>query len=166
MKKLSQVFFLAILLPSLCYGAGPAPHSIDKSQSGVVDLSPGLRKLLSQEMQQIQTGMSNILPLYVAGKWAEIGVIASKIEASYVLKQNLSDKQKHELHTTLPDAFIKLDQHFHYLSGMLAHAAKMEKAELVGFYFSKMSETCVSCHTQYASHRFPALAPKSQVHGH
>jgi len=49
----------------------------------------------------------------------------------------------HEIHSILPGAFIELDQQIHYLSGMLGHAAEMEKAELVGFYFSKMSEICV-----------------------
>jgi len=166
MKKLSQFFFLAIVIPSLCHGEGDERHSIDKSHSGIVDLSSELRKLFSQEMQQLQKGMTEILPLYVSGRWAEIGVIASKMEGSYVLKQSLSEEQMHELHSILPSAFIELDQQFHYLSGMLGHAAEMEKAELVGFYFSKMSEICVSCHTQYATQRFPALAPKTQAHGH
>lgn len=166
MKKLSQLLFLAILIPSLCHGEEHEHHSIDKSHSGIVDLSPDLRNLLSQEMLQLQKGMIEILPLYVSGRWAEIVSIASKMEVSYVLNQSLSEEQKHELHSKLPNAFIELDQQFHYLSGMLEHAAKMEKAELVGFYFSKMSEICVSCHTQYATHRFPALAPKTQAHGH
>jgi hypothetical protein len=117
-------------------------------------------------MRQLQKGMTEILPLYVSGRWAEIVPIASKMEGSYVLKQNLSEEQMHELHSKLPSGFIELDQQFHYLSGMLEHAAKMEKAELVGFYFSKMSEICVSCHTQYATHRFPALATGTKVHGH
>ncbi len=166
MKKLSQLFFLAILIPFLGHGEEDEHHPIDKSHSGIVDLSPDLRDLLSQEMRELQKGMTEILPLYVSGRWAEIGSIASKMEGSYVLKQSLSEEQKHELHSKLPSAFIELDQRFHYLSGMLEHVAKMEKAELVGFYFSKMNEICVSCHTQYATHRFPALAPKPQAHGH
>ena len=166
MKKLSQLFFLAILIPALCYGEDHEFNAIDKNYSGIVDLSPGLRKLLSQEMRQLQIGMMEILPLYVSGRWAEIRSIAGKMEGNYILKQSLSEEQMHELHTKLPDAFIELDQQFHYLSGMLEHAAKMEKVELVGFYYSKMGEVCVSCHTQYATHRFPALAPKTHVHGH
>jgi hypothetical protein len=166
MKKLSQLLLLAILIPCLSHGEGRERHSIDKSHSGIVDLSPELRELLSQEMRQLQNGMTEILPLYVSGKWAEIAPIASKMEASYILKQSLSEQQMHELHSRLPAAFIELDQQFHYLSGMLEHAATMEKAELVGFYFSKMSENCVNCHTQYATHRFPELAPKPRVHEH
>jgi len=166
MTKLSQLTFLALLIPSICHGEANEHHTTDKSHSGIVDLSPGLRSLLSQEMLQLQQGMTEILPLYVAGSWAEIASIADKMEASYVMKQRLSAEQRHELHTKLPGAFIELDQQFHYLSGMLAHAAKMEKSELVGFYFSKMTETCLSCHSQYATHRFPALAPAAQSHQH
>ena len=68
----------------------------------------------------------------------------------YKGRKTLTEQQKKELHSTLSDSFIKLDQQFHYLSGMLNHAAKKEKSELVGFYFSKMTETCVSCRTQHA----------------
>ena len=164
MKNLSQLFFLALLIPSLCHGQGHERHSVDNSHAGIADLSPQLRNLFSQEMRELQKGMTEILPLYVSGGWAEIAVIAGKMEDSYVLKQNLSTEQMDELHAKLPGAFIELDQQFHYLAGMLEHAAEMEKVELVGFYFSRMSEACVSCHIQYATQRFPALAPKPQAH--
>ena len=166
MARFSQFILLAMLIPSLCHGEANERLSIDKSHAGIAGLSPGLRNLLSQEMLQLQKGMTEILPLYVAGRWAEIAVIASKIEGSYVVKQQLTEAQKHELHTRLPGGFIALDQEFHYLSGMLEHAANMKKPELVGFYYAKMSETCVSCHTRYATHRFPALAPVPQSHEH
>ncbi len=156
---------MALLIPSLCNGEGHGHHSIDKSHSDIADLSSGLRSLLTKEMLQLQKGMTEIFPLYISGRWDEIVPIANKMEGSYVLKQNLSEEQVHELHTKLPGGFIRLDQKFHYLSGMLGHAAKMKKPELIGFYFSKMSEACVSCHTQYATHRFPALSPK-KVHVH
>lgn len=166
MRKYFQIILLTLFIPSLC-GAEDKEHlSVDGNNSGIVNLSPGLRNLLSQEMRQLQNGMTEIHPLYISGKWAEIIPIANKMKDSYVLKQNLSKEQMHELHVKLSSEFLELDQHFHYLSGMLAHAAKMEKTELVGFYFSKMSETCVNCHAKFASHRFPSLAPKFQVHGH
>lgn len=166
MTKSIQLIFLAMLIPSLCHAETDEHRSIDTSHPGKIDLSPGLQELFSQEMNQLQKGMTEILPLYVAGRWAELAPIASKMENSYVLKQNLSEAQRHELHMKLPSEFIALDQQFHYLSGMLAHAAKMEKAELVGFYYSKMTETCVNCHTRYATHRFPALAPETRSHNH
>ena len=166
MKILAQLFLFAVIIPSVCNGEEHKRHAFGNSDSGITDLSPELRNLLSQEMRYLQKGMTEILPLYISGRWAEIAPIASKIENSYVLKQSLSEEQIHELHSKLPGGFIELDQKFHYLSGMLEHAAKIEKPELVGFYFSKMSDTCVSCHTSYATHRFPQLAPKIKAHAH
>jgi len=134
--------------------------------SPIESLSPELRALLSKEMVAIQQGMMAIIPAYVSGNWNKIEQIAERIKNSYILKQSLTDHQLHELHNSLPEGFIKQDQHFHYLSGMLEHAASNKKAELVGFYFSKMSESCLSCHSQYATHRFPALAPSSKAAEH
>jgi len=82
------------------------------------------------------------------------------------LKQNLTENQIKELHTVLPHGFIERDQRFHYLAGMLEHAAKSEKSELINFYFSEMNESCVSCHTAFATHRFPTLLPKDKKEEH
>jgi len=166
MNKLSRLLLLTVFIPFLSHGEGFTHDVAESNHSGIVDLSPELRDLLSREMRQLQKGMTEILPLYVSGEWAEIVPIASKMKNSYVLKQSLSDEQMHELHTKLPGGFIQLDKQFHYLSGMLEHAAETGKPELIGFYFSKMSEACVSCHTQYATHRFPALAPATKGHEH
>jgi len=117
-------------------------------------------------MLAFQNGMMSITPAYAAGNWSEIESIAHKMKNSYILKQQLSDEQVRALHTSLSESFIKQDQQFHYFAGMLEHAAKNKKTELVGFYFSKLSESCVSCHTQHATHKFPAFASKQKVHKH
>ena len=166
MKYFYQIVFLAMLIPSLCNAEGKEHQPADSNLSGIVNLSPKLRNLLSREMLQLQTGVIEIYPMYISGNWAGIIPIATKMENSYVLKQNLTKEQVHELHSKLSNEFIELDQEFHYLSGMLAHAAKMQKPELVGFYFAKMNETCLSCHTKFATHKFPALAPTTQVQDH
>lgn len=166
MKNLFKLSLLTLLMPALCFGQGHEGHSVDETDTGIADLSPDLRKLFAEEMRQLQTGMTQILPLYVSGGWAEIALIAGQMEDSYVLKQNLSAEQMDELHAKLPGEFIKLDQQFHYLAGMLEHAAKMEKSELVGFYFSEMSDACFNCHTQFARQRFPSLSPESRAHRH
>jgi len=166
MSKLPPLWVFLVFIPLLSHGGEYAHRAAGNNHSGIVDLSPELRDLLSREMRQLQKGMTEILPLYVSGEWAEIVPVASKMKNSYVLKQSLSDEQMHELHTKLPGGFIQLDKQFHYLSGMLEHAAETGKPELIGFYFSKMTEACVSCHTQYATHRFPALSPGTKGHEH
>ncbi|NOZ54678.1 MAG: hypothetical protein GXP08_16340 [Gammaproteobacteria bacterium] len=166
MKQIISIIFIAMLLPSLSYAEDQANHKIKEPVSGIKSLSPKLRGLLAKEMQALQNGMQSIIPAYVSGNWNEIAQIADKMQGSYILKQSLSDDQKKELHTSLSSSFLKLDQQFHYLSGMLKHVAKNKKTELIGFYFSKLSETCVSCHTQFATHRFPALEPKEPMTEH
>lgn len=162
-KQIISIFFIAILVPSFSYAEGNLNHKAKEAISGVESLSPKLGALLTQEMQSLQNGMQFIIPAYVSGNWSEIEQIADKMENSYILKQSLTDVQKKELHTSLSASFLKLDQQFHYLAGMLRHAAKNKKSELVGFYFSKLSETCFSCHVQYATHRFPALGVEKQI---
>ncbi len=142
-----------------------SPETVENA-SGIESLSTELRELLTKEMVALQDGMMSVIPAYVAGNWSEIESIAHKMKNSYILKQKLTDEQIKELHTSLPESFIKLDQQFHYLAGMLNHAAKNKKAELVGFYFSKLSESCVSCHAQFAVHKFPAFAPKEATDKH
>lgn len=167
MKKLVQLTLLAVLIPTLCHGEENISREVKGEHSGIAALSPELRELFSREMVELQNGMMAMIPLYISGNLGEIANIARKMESSYVLKQNLSKSQVHELHSKLPSSFIVLDQQFHYFAGMLEHVANMEKIELVGFYISKMSETCVRCHTEYATDRFPALAPKRQdEHSH
>jgi len=105
--------------------------------------------------------MQSIISAYYAGNWPEIEHIAEKMKNSYILKQRLTEQQKHLLHTKLPETFIQQDRHFHYLAEMLEHAAKLQKPELVSFYFSEMNRECLSCHAAFATHKFPALKKKS-----
>lgn len=162
----TTLFSLAILIQMPAY-AEDNHHNEAKTESpGVEALSPELRELLTKEMLALQNGMTDIIPAYISGDWSTIENIAHKMKHSYILKQRLTSEQIEELHSSLPNSFIKLDQQFHYLAGMLEHVAQKKKVELVGFYFSKLSEACVSCHTQYATHKFPAFAPAEQNNGH
>jgi hypothetical protein len=49
---------------------------------------------------------------------------------------------------------------------MLEHAAKIEKPELINFYISEMNESCMGCHSMFATHKFPALSSKGQKGDH
>jgi len=142
--------------------ASPVPSVY--ADSAVESLSPELRALLSKEMLALQDGMKAIFPAYISGDLTTIAKIAHEIKHSYIMKQSITSAQKHELKSKLPKAFIQSDKQFHKYAGMLEHVAKEKHLELVGFYYSKLTESCVGCHSEYATHRFPDLKEKS--HGH
>ena len=121
---------------------------------GVDSLSESSRKLLQSEMLALDVGFKQLFTEYYSGDFDKVSTIAKKIERSFVLKQNITEAQKKEIHSVLPSDFIKLDERFHYNAGMLAHAAEMRKIELVAFYFSELSSGCFSCHSQYATAKF------------
>lgn len=161
MKLIIKITFLITLIPTALFATESLNHKDHALKTGVEVLSPDLRDLISQEMQELQIGMQSIIPKYFSGHWPEIENTARKMKNSYILKQSLTEKQVKELHSKLSQAFIEEDQQFHYLAGMLEHAAKSGKPELVNFYFSKMNESCLSCHSKFATHRFPALELKN-----
>ena len=103
---------------------------------------------------------------YISGDFATVAEIASQIKNSYILKQSMTDDQKHELTTKLPESFLLMDQKFHEYAGILEHFAEEEHTELVGFYYLRLTESCVSCHSQYARNRFPGFEKRAADHGH
>ena len=160
MNLLMCIAVMGLLSTSSVSADKPHAHAASDTRPGVEALSGELRVLLVKEMLALQSGMQAIIPAYVSGNWSQIEQIAGNMENSYILKQSLTDAQKEELHTLLPASFIQLDQQFHYLSGMLKHVAEKQKTELVGFYISQLNESCLGCHRQFATHRFPAFEPK------
>lgn len=159
---------LAAVSPSLL-AADPHPHGADAAPDGVEALSPPLREALVAEMQAIQGGMMSVVPALVAGRYEEVSATAERIRDSYIMKQSLSPAQLEELHTALPADFQALDARFHEYAGMLAHVAESEQPELVAFYYARMMETCVACHSSHATAKFPELATKDPAaggHGH
>jgi hypothetical protein len=159
MKKIIGTLLVALIgtVSANCY-----------SESGVESLSPELRVLLKQEMLAIQDGMKNIVPAFASGNLKEVSDIAGKINRSFILKQKITDSQKHELHKKLSKGFILKDEQFHQYAGMLEHVSKERHIELVGFYYSKLLESCIGCHSEYANFRFPSLnnEPAKEEHHH
>jgi len=129
-------------------------------------LSPNLLSLLNQEMGLIQQGVMDMVPAIAAGEWDKVSTLGLKIKKSFILKQKLTDAQKEELHQVLPEQFIEMDMDFHKSAGMLAHAADMKNADVVNFYFYKMTAACVSCHSKYAQERFPGLVNEDKEGHH
>lgn len=165
------ILVLAGLLafPSLTSAEDEADHAGGSGHKTEIELSPELQQVLGKEMRAVQKGMMGLTPAIAKGEWHLISEIGVKIRDSYIMKQELSKGQKEELHRGLPEAFIEMDQAFHQTAGMMADAAEARNMGLVNFYFYKLNEGCVSCHSKYATERFPGFAKlrsRVRVRGH
>lgn len=141
-----------------------APAVASTAPAGPIQqLSPELRGLFRDEMVALQGAMLELVPAIVSGDSESTARIAERIRAGYVLAQKLTDAQREELERTLPEPFLERDGEFHELAGGLAAAAQERQAPLVSFYFYKLSESCVGCHSRYAVHRFPGYAKPSEA---
>lgn len=141
-------------------------NTVLAEDTGVDNLSVEVRAALQKEMLFIDSAMKDILSANAAGDLEKVANIAKQIEESFILNKSLSNKQKHELHTKLPDGFLKLDQEFHYMAGMLGHVAESKKSELISFYYSKLFESCANCHKSYAKHKFKKFTGKVKINAH
>lgn len=140
-----------------------------RADSSVAQLSPATRALLGQEMRALEQGMHQLLSAHIAGDMARVAQLAGQIKGGYIMRKQLSQAQRQELVATLPEDFKQRDQVFHRSAGMLKHVADDGHTELVSFYYLKMMDACIGCHSRYATHRFPALrtAPdNADVHHH
>jgi hypothetical protein len=163
MNMQNAILVLAVSL--LACNAFAQDHPVDAAQ-GVESLSAPLREALTAEMIALQNGLAAVVPALVAGHWDEVARIGRQMRDSYILRQALSQAQLSELQQALPPSFLELDERFHYLAGMLSHAAEAKKPELVGFYLGSLAETCVNCHARHARAKFPAFREAETQHGH
>ncbi len=129
--------------------AAPAP---------ALAISPELTELLREEMRGISGGVQTLVTAIATGDWKTIADTSAQIRASYIMEQKLTAAQKQELETALPEVFKIMDTNFHREAANLGRAAEARDAELTSFYFYRMVESCVACHSAYAVTRFPSLA--------
>lgn len=139
----------------------PPKHSTE--QLAELHLSSDLKEVLNQEMNGIEKGMMAIIPAIAAGNWEAIANLAQKIKDSFILKQKLTEDQMKELHHSLPNGFIEMDQRFHSTAEKLAHVAHQSDGELVNFFFYKLHSQCMNCHSKYATERFSNLKNSQQA---
>ncbi len=148
MKCIAGLTMLALIgIQSTAYGGEPVGPK----------LTPRLKTLLADEMQQISQATADLALAIASGDHRTAMKLAVSVHDSFILKQSLTDQDKKDLMEAVPAAFVALDQRFHTTAGKLAHAAEAEDSELQGFYFSKMIRSCVTCHAEFASDRFPGL---------
>jgi hypothetical protein len=117
-------------------------------------------------MQRLDTGLQAAVSAIARADWPAVEKIAGEIQGSFILEQKLGPKQLAELHRVLPEAFLALDRHFHAQAERLAHAARARDGELAAFRVYKLTESCVSCHSQYARHRFQSVTAPHEAHRH
>jgi len=126
-----------------------------EEKKGVDSLSFGLRSLLTQEMLSVEKAMKSILSDIIAGKYEDVSIKATNIHNSFILKQNLTKSQGHELHTKIPKDFLNTDARFHEIAAQLADAADIEDTKKVNEIYGTLLNSCVKCHSTYATSRFP-----------
>ena len=119
---------------------------------------PELRQLLQQEMRSLEDAVATLGQVLAKGDWKTLADTAGQVHDSFIFQQKLTDADRKRLHQSLPPGFIQQDKRFHERAKKLQRAAQMQDTELGLFYYSKMLESCVACHSQYAIHRFPSLS--------
>lgn len=145
---------MAVLAIGLAAGL-TAPVAIGEPLLSVrAKLTPKLQMLLKTEMTHIAVSASKITRAIATGDHGVVGQEAMDVANGFILKRSLTDQDKKDLKRAAPTAFLQLDAAFHQTAGRLAQAAEKKDSELELFYFSKMLDYCVSCHTTYASDKF------------
>ncbi|MEN8264142.1 MAG: hypothetical protein ABFR82_11820 [Nitrospirota bacterium] len=144
--------FIIILMSAVAVCAEKNPD-----EKAEIHLSKKVRRLLSAEMNRIQNGMTNLVIAVSAGKWNEISLVSGKMEKGYIMRQKLTEEQREEFNSSLPEGYKKINNEFQEVLSHLIRAAVEHDGLLVNSYFSRLNKTCISCHSKYAKKRFPGF---------
>lgn len=118
--------------------------------------APYLR-LIRAEMLEIEGAMQEELGHLARGEARRGAEVARQIHQSFVLKQRLSEEERKELASLLPERFLRLDREFHGRAEGLAEAFEQGDFTAAAELYSAMTRACVRCHGRFATDRFPAL---------
>ena len=124
-----------------------------------VKLSPQVLDLLRAEMREVSVGVQAMAFSIASADWRAMQDTSARIRASYIMEKKLTPAQARELETALPPRFRVLDAEFHDRAGKLGAAAAAHDAKLVVAQYSRMLESCTTCHAAFASSRFPNFSP-------
>lgn len=165
-----RLLFLACVSLFSLAGTAAAPPATAPAHrpaaAAALAMSPALVELFRTEMRELQSGTQVIAAALPAGDWDGIVKASRQMKQSYVLEKKLTSAQRKEL-GALPERFRDLDAEFHARSDRLGAAAASHDPELVAFQYSRLLETCTSCHAAFAPARFPGLAARAtESHRH
>lgn len=128
-------------------------------------LTPRLKQMLSDEMLSVRQATKQILDGLIVGDHSLVATQAQQIHDSFILARALTEQDKKDLMKAAPPEFLVLDGAFHLTAKKLADAALRKDYELQRFYYSRLVDSCQTCHSQYATDKFPAFSG-AQPEGH
>lgn len=120
-------------------------------------LTAKLRGLLVMEMVQIEAAMRDTYGAIIRGNHATVAQKGQAIHDSFILGQSLTEQDHRDLEAAVPEEFLQMDERFHELAASLAEAGAQKNAQKQVEVFSRMTESCVVCHSLYATDRFGGL---------
>lgn len=161
-----RILMSACLVAGLFAGWAQASGTASHSVATDVKLSPDLLNLLRAEMREVSAGVQAIAVAIATADWESVQRAGSSIRASYVMERNLTPAQAAELGTVLAERFKRLDADFHHRAARVAAAAAVGDAELVLFQYSRLLESCVLCHSEFARARFPEFTSAAHPQHH
>jgi len=129
------------------------------TESVTPKLTDKLDRLLREEMRSIQSAMGQIHSAIVMGQHDKVAEQAQNIHDSFILQQSLTEQDRKDLISAVPEGFIKLDKEFHQLAASLADAGRNDDTRKQHKLFGKMTGNCIQCHSTYVSDRFPGVKP-------
>ncbi|MFE8071042.1 hypothetical protein QQM79_08275 [Marinobacteraceae bacterium S3BR75-40.1] len=149
------------LLAALVLGALVSSHAW-AAEPVTPKLTDKLDRLLRQEMRSVQSAMGTIHTAMVTGQHEKVAENAQQVHDSFILQQSLTEQDRKDLKSAVPQGFIELDKRFHALSGQLAEAGKQEDTRKQRQLYDQMTGNCIQCHATYVSDRFPGVEYREQ----
>lgn len=121
------------------------------------ELNPKLRGLLQKKMIGIEAAMKEVYSAIIRGNHEVVQTKGQAIHDSFILAQELTDKDRKALKAAAPKAFLKLDQRFHKQAAKLAQAGEEGHTKKQKQLFDRMTNSCVNCHSRFVNERFSGL---------
>jgi len=154
MKLMTRIVCLAVAIGPMAVvtSAGQPP-----AEPVTAALSGETRALLIREMQAIAQAMGLIHTAVVTGDHETVASKARSIHESFVLAGEITQAQREEIASRLPEGFVAADHAFHELAERLAEAGRQGDPRLERLWYQEMTRACQACHADYAGSRFPGL---------
>ena len=146
----AKLSMAVVILTSLVIAAEFAYTAEPRAATKEVKLSPELLNLLRAEMREISAGVQGMAVAMATPDWKSIQETSGKIRASYIMEKKLTPAQAAELEKALPEQFKQLDAGFHQRAEKVGAAAAAHDAELVAYHYSRLLESCTTCHAEFA----------------